>query len=64
MTSSFANIVIIMIVVLIVGLDIVYIYRSRKKGKCIGCPYSDGTCTRCVTGKDTDDKEKEERINV
>lgn len=38
------NIIIIALLLVLNGLAIAYIYRSKKKGKtCIGCPYS-GSC--------------------
>ncbi len=53
------NIIIILIVLLIVGLAILYIYRSKKNGrKCIGCPDSkncNGNCSSCVTKKLSDE---------
>jgi hypothetical protein len=50
---------IIAVVVMIIGLAVWYIHRSKKKGvKCIGCP-SGGTCsgkctscTQCQVNKD------------
>lgn len=39
-----ANIIIIALVIVLNGLAVTYLYRSKKKGKtCIGCPYS-GSC--------------------
>lgn len=40
MAFSSADILITTVVAVVVLLDIVYIFRSRKKGKCIGCPYA------------------------
>lgn len=38
------NIIIIALLIVLNGLAVTYIYRSKKKGKtCIGCPYS-GSC--------------------
>lgn len=38
------NIIIIALLVILEGLAVAYLYRSKKKGKtCIGCPYS-GSC--------------------
>ncbi len=35
------NFIIISIIVIILGLALFYIYKSKKSGqKCIGCPYS------------------------
>lgn len=62
MISPVANIIIIIAIVLIVGLDILYIYKNRKKGKCIGCPYSDGKCTHCAEGKEK--RSTEDSANV
>ncbi len=37
-----ANIIIIVLLVILEGLAVSYLYRAKKKGKtCIGCPYSD-----------------------
>lgn len=42
-----ADIIVIAIVVLVVGLAIRYIYKEKKNGrKCIGCP-SSGSCSKC-----------------
>ncbi len=39
------NFIVILVVGLIVGLAVGYIYRAKKQGqKCIGCPDS-GTCS-------------------
>ena len=39
--------IVILIIALILGLVIFYIYRSKKSGnKCIGCPYSK-ECSKC-----------------
>lgn len=44
--------IIIFIILLIVGLALGYIIRSKKKGKgCIGCPYS-GSCSSCCSKKE------------
>ncbi|MBO5282919.1 MAG: FeoB-associated Cys-rich membrane protein [Lachnospiraceae bacterium] len=38
------NIIIIALLVILEGLAVAYLYRSKKKGKtCIGCPYN-GSC--------------------
>ena len=35
------DIIIALVVIVIVGAAVLYIYRARKRGqKCIGCPYS------------------------
>lgn len=43
--------VIVVIVIALVGLAMAYILKSKKKGKCVGCPYakSCGSCSH--TGK-------------
>ena len=39
--------VIAIAVVIVVGLALFYIYKSKKKGrKCIGCPYADSCSTK------------------
>ena len=44
------DIIIALVVIVIVGAAVLYIYRARKRGqKCIGCPYSKtcgGNCGR------------------
>ncbi|MBQ3124231.1 MAG: FeoB-associated Cys-rich membrane protein [Clostridia bacterium] len=45
-----ANIIVLAIIVVAVGLAIWYIVKAKRSGKkCIGCPYSD-SCTSA--GKD------------
>ena len=44
------DIIVIAAVVLLVGAAIWYIVRTKKKGRCIGCPDSatcDGGCASC-----------------
>ena len=41
-------------IVLIVGAALIYIVRSKRKGKCIGCPDSascHGKCPHCKSGR-------------
>lgn len=41
-------------IVLIVGAALIYIVRSKRKGKCIGCPDSascHGNCPHCKSGR-------------
>ena len=39
------NIIIVFILFAIIAFAVIYIYKSRKKGKkCIGCPYD---CSNC-----------------
>ncbi len=46
MTSIISNAIVIILLVLILGAAISYIYREKKKGtRCIGCP-SSGTCPK------------------
>lgn len=41
MGSTMANIVIILIVLVVVGAIVLYLYRAKKRGEtCIGCPYA------------------------
>lgn len=39
------------IVVVIVGLALAYIIRSKKKGECVGCPYAK-SCSSCSHTKE------------
>ena len=42
------NFIIIAVIVVIIGLALFYIYKSKKNGKkCIGCPYSDSCGKNC-----------------
>ena len=45
---------VIVAIVLIVGTALIYIVRSKRKGKCIGCPDSascHGNCPHCKSGR-------------
>ena len=45
-----ANVLIIAVLALILGLAGGYIYREKKAGKaCVGCPYS-GSCAKSRSG--------------
>jgi len=37
---TLADIIIIVLVLVIVGIAAVYIRKEKKQGKCIGCPYA------------------------
>ena len=37
---TLADIIIIVLVLVIVGIASVYIRKEKKQGKCIGCPYA------------------------
>ncbi len=52
MSGMLANIILIVLLVVIVGSAVWYIYKEKKRGvHCIGCP-SAGSCTRsCMSGK-------------
>lgn len=40
------DIVVVVVIAVILGVAVWYIYRSKKRGhKCIGCP--DGCCSSC-----------------
>ncbi len=42
------NIIATAVIILVLGLAITYIVRSKKKGvKCIGCPYADKCKGNC-----------------
>lgn len=60
MSSIIANIIIVTLVVLAVGLALRYIYKEKKKGvNCIGCP-SAGNCHEvCYHVKMDSEKEKQ-----
>lgn len=48
MGNIIANIIIIAVLVVLVGLAIFYIVKEKKKGKkCIGCPYSGKASCHC-----------------
>jgi len=48
MESIIANIVVILILALVLGLAIGYIVKKKKSGAhCIGCP-SSGSCSKCT----------------
>ncbi len=43
-----ANLIVSIILILMVGSAVYYIYKNKKKGvKCIGCPYSKGCSGGC-----------------
>lgn len=44
------DIIIIAAIVLIVGLAALYVYKAKRKGKCIGCPHS-ATCSKNSCGQ-------------
>ncbi|MBQ6574595.1 MAG: FeoB-associated Cys-rich membrane protein [Lachnospiraceae bacterium] len=50
-----ADIVITIAIIAVILADIIYLFRSRKKGKCTGCPYADGCAAKktasCVKEK-------------
>lgn len=49
---GFAEVLVIIAVVLIVGGAVLYILKEKKKGKkCIGCPYAN-SCSRCTCGEE------------
>ena len=48
------DIIVIAVVVLLVAAALVYIIRTKKKGRCIGCPDSatcDGGCASCSASR-------------
>ena len=46
------NIVAVIAIVIILGLAIGYIIKSKKSGKkCIGCPYNDTCAKNCLKNK-------------
>ena len=51
------NIIIIAVVSVIIGLAVLYVYKSKKSGKkCIGCPYADGCGGKCSCGEKTENQ--------
>lgn len=45
-----ADLIILAIVALIIGVAVAYIVKAKKSGvKCIGCPHG-GTCGKCASG--------------
>lgn len=41
MNPALANAILVIILALVVGLPVLYIYKSKKAGAaCIGCPYA------------------------
>ena len=41
------DLIIILVLSIIVGSAVFYIYKEKKKGKkCIGCPYSENCCDK------------------
>ena len=48
------NIIVIAVVVLLVAAALIYIIKTKKKGRCIGCPDSatcDGGCASCSAAR-------------
>lgn len=45
------NIIVVAIILLMLFLAIRYMYKARKKGKCIGCPYAKNCNNSCKTKK-------------
>ncbi len=46
------NIILILILAIIIGLAVLYIYKEKKKGaKCIGCPYAKECGKNCECKK-------------
>ena len=54
------NLIIILILAVIVGAILVYLYKAKKRGEgCIGCPYSKqcgGKCNGGCNGVKTENK--------
>lgn len=48
MDPNLANVILIAVIVLIVGLALFYIYKQKKAGAaCIGCPYAKECASKC-----------------
>ena len=46
------NIIVVAILLLVVGSASFYIWKEKRKGKCVGCPYSGcGSCSGGCGGK-------------
>lgn len=47
-----ADLIILVILALLIGCAVLYIYKSRKKGhRCVGCPYAGQCSGGCGSGK-------------
>lgn len=54
-----ANVIVIILLVISIGLACVYIHRSRKKGiNCIGCPYAASCSGKSDCGENGEDINK------
>ena len=59
-----ANIIVILILLVIVGLAIYYIWKSKKNGnKCIGC-LSSGGCSKCNCSESRKDTKEDWRSKI
>lgn len=47
---TLADIIIILIVLLIVGVAALYIRKEKKQGKCVGCPYAKECAAKKAAG--------------
>ena len=57
--DSMATIIVLLIIALLLILDIRYLYKSRKSGKCSGCSqHCSGSCTSCEREHGTNKKNK------
>lgn len=49
-----ANVIVVIILILVLGMAVRYIVKSKKNGaKCIGCPYCDSCSGKCEDGDDS-----------
>jgi len=48
---TLADIIIIILVFIIIGVAVYYIRKEKKQGRCVGCPYAK-ECAAKKTGKD------------
>jgi hypothetical protein len=50
---TLADIIIVILVLVLVGIAAVYIRKEKRQGKCIGCPYAK-ECAAKKTGRGCD----------
>ena len=53
------DIIAIVVIALIIGAAAFYIIKTKKKGKCIGCPYSKSCHSSCCNKSYTDEEKTE-----
>ncbi|MBO5353650.1 MAG: FeoB-associated Cys-rich membrane protein [Lachnospiraceae bacterium] len=48
---NLADIMIIVVVLLIIGVAVLYIRKEKKQGKCVGCPYAKECAAKKAAGE-------------